>query len=64
MKYFFEIENAETGALRVLTHDGIIESVWVDVSGGDKAFWYDVSRTDEIDAEIYAAMRDGTARKI
>lgn len=68
MKYFYDIDPAEKygegSAVRVLTHDGIIEQVWVDVSGGDKAFWYDATRSDELDAKIYAAIRDGSAVRI
>ena len=68
MKYFYDIDvtpkYGEESALRVQTHDGIIEQVWVDVSGGDKHFWSECPRNDTLDARIYAAMRDGSAVRI
>ena len=67
MKYFYDIDPGqkyEGQAVRVQMHDGIIEQVWVDVSGGDKAFWYEATRSDELDAKIYAAIRDGSATKL
>lgn len=68
MKYFYDIDVSpkygEETALRVLTHDGIIEQVWVDVSGGDKHFWHEATRGDTLDARIYTAIRDGSAVRV